>query len=38
MEHKKLYPILKKQKIIGYFWYTDNILIIYNQNKTIKQT
>jgi hypothetical protein len=29
-----LYPILKKHQIIGYFRYADDILIIYNQNKT----
>jgi hypothetical protein len=34
IEHKKLYPILKKRQIIGYFRYIDDILIIYNQNKT----
>jgi hypothetical protein len=34
MEHKQLYPILIKDQIIGYFRYVDDILIIYNQNKT----
>jgi hypothetical protein len=34
IENKKLYPILKKHTTIGYFRYVDNILIIYNQNKT----
>jgi hypothetical protein len=34
MEHKQLYPIFKKHQIIWYFWYVDNIIIIYNQNKT----
>jgi hypothetical protein len=29
-----LYPILKKHQIIGYFRYVEDILIIYNQNKT----
>jgi hypothetical protein len=31
MEHKKLYPNLKKHKIIGYFRHTDDSLIIYTQ-------
>jgi hypothetical protein len=34
IEHKKLYPVLKKHQIIAYFRYVNNILIIYNQNKT----
>jgi hypothetical protein len=34
IEHKQLYPILIKYQIIGYLRYTDDILIIYNQNKT----
>jgi hypothetical protein len=34
IEHKKLYPIVKKHQIIGYFRYVDDILIIYNRNKT----
>jgi hypothetical protein len=34
MEHKQIYPILLKHKIIGYFRYVDDILLIYNQNKT----
>jgi ABC-type uncharacterized transport system YnjBCD substrate-binding protein len=34
IEHKKLYQILKKHQIIGYLRYVDDILIIYNQNKT----
>jgi hypothetical protein len=34
MEHKQLYPILKKHQTIGYFMYVDGIFIIYNQNKT----
>jgi hypothetical protein len=33
-EHKNLHPMLKKHQIIGYFRYIDDILIIYNQNKT----
>jgi ribosomal protein S17E len=35
MEHKQLYPVLMNHEIIGYFRYIDEILIIYNQNKTI---
>jgi hypothetical protein len=34
MEYKKLHQILKKYKISGYFKCVDNILLIYNQNKT----
>jgi hypothetical protein len=34
MEHKQLYPILTRYQIMGYFRYVDDILIIYNQNKT----
>jgi hydroxymethylpyrimidine pyrophosphatase-like HAD family hydrolase len=34
MEHEKLYPILKKHQKIGYFRYVDDILIMYNKNKT----
>jgi hypothetical protein len=30
----QIYPILLKHKIIGYFRYADDILLIYNQNKT----
>jgi hypothetical protein len=33
MEHTQIYPILIKQ-IIAYFRYVDDILIIYDQNKT----
>jgi hypothetical protein len=33
MEHKQIYPILTKHKIIGYFRYVDDI-IIYDQRKT----
>jgi hypothetical protein len=36
LEHKQLYPILIKQKIIGYFRYVDDILIIYNGKRTHK--
>jgi hypothetical protein len=34
MEHKLLYPVLRKHQIIGYFRYIDDIRIIYNKNKT----
>jgi hypothetical protein len=34
MEHKYLYPILKTQQIIAYYRYVDDILIIYDKNKT----
>jgi hypothetical protein len=34
MEHKQIDQILLKHKIIGYFRYIDDILLIYNQNKT----
>jgi hypothetical protein len=34
MEHMQIYPILIKQHIIGYFRYVDDILVIYDQNKT----
>jgi hypothetical protein len=34
MEHEQIYPILIRQEIIGYFRYVDDILIIYDQNKT----
>jgi hypothetical protein len=34
MEHKQLYPILLNHQIIGYFRYADDILKIYNQQKT----
>jgi hypothetical protein len=34
MKHKQIYPILLKHKIIGYFRYVDDILLVYNQNKT----
>jgi hypothetical protein len=34
MEHKQLYPILTRHQIMGYFRYVDDILVIYNQNKT----
>jgi hypothetical protein len=34
IEHKKIYPILIKYQIIGYFRYVDDIFIIYDQRKT----
>jgi hypothetical protein len=34
MEPTQIYPILIKQQIIAYFRYADDILIIYDQNKT----
>jgi hypothetical protein len=37
MEHKHIYPILKTHEIIAYYRYIDDIIIMYDQNKT-KQT
>ena len=34
MENTKIFDILKEAKIEGYFRYVDDILIIYNGNKT----
>jgi hypothetical protein len=34
LEHNQIYSILTKYKIIGYFRYVDDILIIYDKNKT----
>jgi hypothetical protein len=34
MEHKQIYPILIKQQTMAYFRYVDDILMIYDQNKT----
>lgn len=34
IEHTQIYPILKKKQIIAYYRYVNNILIIYDQNKT----
>jgi uncharacterized lipoprotein NlpE involved in copper resistance len=35
MEHTQIYPILKKkQQIMAYFRYVDDILKIYDRNKT----
>jgi hypothetical protein len=34
MKHKQIYPILIKQQIIAYLVYIDDILMIYDQNKT----
>jgi hypothetical protein len=33
-EHKQMYPILIKQQIIAYIRYINDILMIYDQNKT----
>jgi pyruvate/oxaloacetate carboxyltransferase len=39
MEHTQIYHILKTQKIIAYFIYVDDILILYNnKNTNIDQT
>ena len=32
LENTKIFDILKEEKIIGYFRYVDDILIIYNEN------
>jgi hypothetical protein len=32
LEHTVIYEILNKHQIIGYHWYADDILIIYNQH------
>jgi hypothetical protein len=32
--HTQIYPILIQQQIIVYFRYVDDILIIYDQNRT----
>jgi hypothetical protein len=34
IEHTQIYPILIQQQKIAYFRYVDDILIIYDQNKT----
>jgi hypothetical protein len=34
LEHNGIYDILIHHKIIAYFRYADDILIIYNNNKT----
>jgi hypothetical protein len=39
MEHKYIYPVLKIRKIMAYYRYMDDILIIYDQRETnIEQT
>jgi hypothetical protein len=39
MEHEHIYPILKLHEIIAYYRHVDDILVIYDQNKTnISQT
>jgi hypothetical protein len=34
MEHTQIYPILRKQQIVAYYRYGDDILIIYDQSRT----
>ena len=34
LDNTKIFDILKEEKIIGYFRYVDDILIIYNENTT----
>jgi hypothetical protein len=34
LEHNQIYSLLTKHKIIGYFRYVDDILIVYDKNKT----
>jgi hypothetical protein len=34
LEHNQVYNLLIKHQIIGYFRYVDDILIIYDKNKT----
>jgi hypothetical protein len=34
LEHKQLYPILTRHQTMGHFRYVDDILMIYNKNKT----
>jgi hypothetical protein len=34
MEHKQIYPISIKHKIVGYFRYVEDTLIIYGHRKT----
>jgi predicted NodU family carbamoyl transferase len=38
LEHNQVYNFLTKHKIIGYFRYVDDILIIYDKNKTQSST
>jgi hypothetical protein len=34
MQHKRIYPVLIKHQLIGYYRYIEDILIIYDQKKT----
>jgi hypothetical protein len=34
LEHNSIFKILMEQKIVAYFRYVDDILIIYDKNKT----
>jgi hypothetical protein len=34
LEHNQIYNLLKKYKITGYFRYVDDIMIVYDKNKT----
>jgi hypothetical protein len=38
LEHNQIYNLLTKHKIIGYFRYVDDILIVCNKNKTHSDT
>jgi hypothetical protein len=39
IQHTQIYPILVQKQIIAYYTYVDDILIIYDQNRTnIDQT
>jgi hypothetical protein len=38
LEHNQVYNLLTKNKIIGYFRYVDDILIVYDKNKTHNDT
>jgi hypothetical protein len=39
VEHKYIYPVLRTREIMAYYRYVDDILIIYDQQKTnIEQT
>jgi hypothetical protein len=38
LEHNQIYAVLIKHQIIGYFRYIDDILIIYDNNKTHTDT
>jgi len=34
MENTTIHELLKKHRIEGYFWYVDDILVIYNDDNT----